>query len=196
MRLSDREFRAMNRPFRRFLQKTVEFPTFQRMGLTQENQDILEIGCGSGYGALLLAQLHPKSYVGIDLMPEQLKLAPELAQKHGLRNAKFLLRDATDLSCFPDKSKDAVVIFGVLHHIPQWSEVLQECYRVLRDGGKLFVEEPDGKIIATGERLFHWGHPQEALFSLPDLEQNLTATGFTLLHQQKRMAFGFYAAQK
>jgi ubiquinone/menaquinone biosynthesis C-methylase UbiE len=196
MRLSDREFKAMNRPLRRFLQRTLEFPLFKRLGLIQKNQDILEIGCGSGYGAVLLAELQPKSYVGLDLMPEQIELALELAQKHRLPNVKFLLMDTTDLSCFPDKSKDVVVIFGVLHHVPQWREVIQECYRVLRDGGKLFVEEPDGRVIATGEKLFHWGHPGEALFALPDFEQNLAATGFTLIQQWKGLALGFYAAQK
>jgi ubiquinone/menaquinone biosynthesis C-methylase UbiE len=129
-------------------------------------------------------------------MPEQIELALELAQKHHLPNVKFLLMDTTDLSCFPDQSKDVVVIFGVLHHIPQWREVVQECYRVLRDGGKLFVEEPDGRVIAIGEKLFHWGHPGEALFDLPDFEQKLAATGFTLIQQWQGLALGFYAAQK
>jgi ubiquinone/menaquinone biosynthesis C-methylase UbiE len=197
MRLSDREFKAMNNPVRRFLQRTLEFPLFKWIGLTEENRDILEIGCGSGYGAVLLSELRPKSYVGVDVMSEQIELALELAQKHHLANYEFLLRDAADLSCFPDKSKDVVVIFGVLHHIPKWREVIRECFRVLRDGGKLFIEEPDGSVLAKWEGLLRWNnHPKEALFCLEDFEQNLVTSGFTILKQWKRFALGVYAAQK
>jgi ubiquinone/menaquinone biosynthesis C-methylase UbiE len=32
---------------------------------------------------------------------------------------EFLVQDATNLSQFADGSKDVVVIFGVLHHIPE-----------------------------------------------------------------------------
>ncbi|MFC1974893.1 class I SAM-dependent methyltransferase [Chloroflexota bacterium] len=196
MRLSDTEFKAMNNPVRRFCQRNLEFPAFKRMGLTEENRDILEIGCGSGYGAVLLSELNPKSYAGIDVMPEQIELALAVAQQHRLSNYEFLVGDATDLSCFPDQSKDVVVIFGILHHIPQWREAVRECYRVLRKGGRLFVEEPDGGAITKWDRVFQWGHPQEALFSLRDLEQNMVAGGFTILKRWRGLAFGVYAAQK
>jgi ubiquinone/menaquinone biosynthesis C-methylase UbiE len=81
--------------------------------LTGQEGDILEIGCGSGYGAVLLSELRPKSYVGIDLMPEQIALA----HQRRLPNAEFMVQDAAQLP-FADESKDVVVIFGVLHHIP------------------------------------------------------------------------------
>jgi ubiquinone/menaquinone biosynthesis C-methylase UbiE len=115
----------MNNPFRRWLHRTVEFPTFRQMGLTVQGQDILEIGCGSGYGAALLLTLCPRTYIGIDLMPEQIALA----RQRGLPGAEFVVGDASHLTGIPDGSKDTVVIFGVLHHIPPWREVLQECYR-------------------------------------------------------------------
>jgi hypothetical protein len=63
MRLSSQEFKAMNNTVRRFVQRTVEFPIFNSLGLTGEHWDILEIGCGSGYGAVLLSTLHPKKAV-------------------------------------------------------------------------------------------------------------------------------------
>ena len=63
MKLSEKEFKAMNDPFRQFLQRKIEFPLFQRLGLVEQNQDMLEIGCGSGYGAELLFTLNPASYI-------------------------------------------------------------------------------------------------------------------------------------
>jgi ubiquinone/menaquinone biosynthesis C-methylase UbiE len=161
MRLTDREFRGMNNAVRRFFQRRLEFPVFRWLGLRDEGQDILEIGCGSGYGAVLLSRLKPRSYVGVDLMPEMV----ELAKKRGLPNAEFLVVDAADLSHFADASKDVVVIFGILHHIPKWRDVLRECHRVLRPGGKLFLEEPTVTAITIWDSVFRWNHPKEALFS-------------------------------
>ena len=192
MRLSDREFRAMNSGVRRIIQRTVEFPLFRKMGLTDEHSDILEIGCGSGYGAVLLANLSPKSYIGLDIMPEQIALA----RRRPLNNAGFMLCDATDLGCFPDESKDIVIDFGILHHIPEWRTVIEECHRVLRKGGKLFVEEPDGALVVRIENLFPWGHPPDACFRLRDLEDNLNTNGFDVLKRQWVLGFGFYCARK
>ena len=45
MKLSQREFNAMNNPIRRGLQRMVEYPNFKRMGLKTTGLDVLEIGC-------------------------------------------------------------------------------------------------------------------------------------------------------
>lgn len=190
MRLSDREFRAMNNPFRRFLQRRVEFPTFRRMGLEASGKDVLEIGCGSGYGAVLLGSLHPRSYVGIDLMPEQI----DLARRIDLEDAVFHVMDATDLSAFEDASKDLVVIFGILHHVPRWSQVIKETRRVLRTGGEIYLEEPSELLIRPWDGLFKWGHPSDAQFRLAALELELEHAGFVLGQRRKRHLFGYYRA--
>lgn len=79
MRLTDSEFRGMNTDIRRFFQRRLEYLVFQWLGLKGADQDILEIGRGSGYGAVLLMQLEPKSYVGIDLMTEMIELPARAA---------------------------------------------------------------------------------------------------------------------
>jgi ubiquinone/menaquinone biosynthesis C-methylase UbiE len=190
MRLSDREFRAMNNPLRRFAQRRVEFPTFRRMGLEAEGKDVLEIGCGSGYGAVLLSSLNPRSYVGIDLMPEQI----ELARRIELQGVVFHVMDATDLGAFADASKDLVVIFGILHHIPRWPQVIEETRRVLRSGGEIFLEEPSELLIRPWDRLFKWGHPSDAQFGLATLELELGRAGFALEQRKRRHFFGYYRA--
>ncbi len=191
MRLSNVEFKAMNNAARRLLQRTVEYPLFRCIGLTQQNCDILEIGCGSGYGAVLLSALRPKSYMGIDLMPEQIALA----RQRQLPNAEFMVHDAAYLP-FADESKDVAVIFGALHHIPLWRKVVSQVYRVLRPGGRFFVEEPDGAAVARFERVFALGHTPDALFLLSDFERFLQTTGFTVLGQRHMMSFGWYHARK
>ncbi len=190
MRLSPVEFRAMNTELRRLLQRTVEFPTFKRFGVPVRDRDVLEIGCGNGYGAEFLLGMAPKSYVGIDLMPEQIALA----RKRRLAGAEFFEQDATDLSRFIEAGKDTIAVFGVLHHIPDWRLVIRECSRVLRRGGWLYVEEPDGAFLRWWERFFHWGHPDEHL-TLRDLRAELTANGFVIRAKRHCFGFGFYAAE-
>jgi ubiquinone/menaquinone biosynthesis C-methylase UbiE len=196
MKLTAREFYAMNNPLRRLAQRLVEYPNFRRMGMRDEHCDILEIGCGSGYGAQLLSRLHPRSYEGIDIMPEQIALAQKTAQRHSLEGYLFRVADASQLSSIPDQSKDMVVIFGVLHHIPAWRKVVQECARILRNGGKLFLEEPNADALRKWDRVFHWDHNVDGIFYLRDLEQELATNGLIIRKQVKGPGFGVYAAHR
>ncbi|MEE9911007.1 MAG: class I SAM-dependent methyltransferase [Deltaproteobacteria bacterium] len=190
MRLSPMEFKAMNNPLRRFFQKQVEFRNSRWLGLTEINKDILEIGCGSGYGAVLLSTLQPKSYIGVDLMPEQIPLTG----RWHLSGYEFKVMDASDMKDIPSRSRDIIVIFGILHHIPEWRKVIRECRRILIRGGKLFVEEPNGRMIRDFDRLFHWGHP-DSDFNLVGLEEELAHHSFNILRGRKVLGFGTYCAQ-
>jgi len=167
MKLSNTEFRAMNTLWRKWGHKYFEIPLFQQLGLDVKNKDILEIGCGNGYGGHLLNQLAPKSYVGLDVMEEQIKIARQNYPQY-----KFILQDATDLSQFADASKDVVIIFGVLHHIPEWRKTIDEIARVLKPDGSLFLEEPRGVDIKFFDLFFRWGHPNTD-FGLNALEEYL-----------------------
>jgi ubiquinone/menaquinone biosynthesis C-methylase UbiE len=193
MRLVDAEFRALNSPMRRFLHRRVEFPLFRLLGLKGPDQDILEVGCGTGYGAVLLSRLRPKSYVGIDLMPEMINLAK---RQPGLENTEFLVMDAVDMSIFPDVSKDTVIIFDILHHIPRWREAVKECHRVLKVGGKMFLEEPSATSLRLWDAMFHWDHPQNALFSRRELEAHLREVGFAIRRRLPILPFRMYCLEK
>ena len=193
MRLCDAELGAVNGHLRRFLQRRVEFPIFRWLGLKGQGLDILEVGCGSGYGAVLLFRLKPKSYLGIDLMPEMIDLA---LKRTDVPYADFRLMDATDMRPIPDASKDVVVIFDILHHIPRWREVLSECGRVLRPGGAIFLEEPSVFAIRLVDFFVHWGHPKDAMFTWRELEARLEDVGCTVKHRCRLWPFRSYCAVK
>ena len=53
-------------------------PEPKEMSGKNSGKDILEVGCGSGYSASLIVKDHPKSYTGMDIMPEQLEKAEAL----------------------------------------------------------------------------------------------------------------------
>jgi ubiquinone/menaquinone biosynthesis C-methylase UbiE len=191
--LIEDEFRAVNSPTRRLLQRHVEFPLFRWLGLKQHGLDILEVGCGSGYGAVLLSQIEPRSYVGIDLMPEMIELA---RKQPGLDGYEFLVMDAASMNSIADESKDVVVIFDILHHIPEWREVIRECHRVLRPGGAMFLEEPWSSAVKLADAIVHWGHPNDAQFSRRELEEQFRAVGFTITKKLLLWPFKFYCVEK
>ena len=54
MKLSTKEFDAMQMGWRKWYIEKIELKTFEKFGLDLRNADILEVGCGNGYAASLL----------------------------------------------------------------------------------------------------------------------------------------------
>jgi len=136
MRLSDAEFRAMNGGLRRFLHRRVEFPALVRLGLAEgAGRDVLELGCGNGFGAELIARLRPRSYTGIDVMPEQIALA----ERRRLAGARFRVGDG------PGEFYLAVSAFAPYKRL----DLAIEACNTLRRPLKIVGRGPDERKLRT-----------------------------------------------
>jgi ubiquinone/menaquinone biosynthesis C-methylase UbiE len=120
----------------------------------QPGQRVLDVGCGTGYFARLLARaVGPEGLVvGIDPSPEMINYASRKAGP--TRNCQFQVGTAEALE-FPAEHFDVVVSSLVMHHLPQDLQVaaLQEMRRVLRPGGKLLVADAQMPRHGLGWRL-------------------------------------------
>jgi ubiquinone/menaquinone biosynthesis C-methylase UbiE len=96
--------------------------------------DVLEIGCGSGVHARLLAQAGAR-LSAVDLTPTAVAMTKRRLELAGLE-ATVLEADAESLP-FPDDSFDVVWSWGVIHHSADTDRVITEIARVLRPGGRL-----------------------------------------------------------
>lgn len=102
------------------------------------SQRVLDLGSGTGYPALLTAQIvGPSGYVlGIDLADLMLAAARRKAEKLGLANVEFKTGDATELQ-FEGGCFDAVISRFCLMFLPDLPKALKEISRVLKAGGYL-----------------------------------------------------------
>lgn len=97
-------------------------------------KDVLEIGCGSGVHAKLLAEAGAR-LTAVDLTPTAVEMTRRRLELHGLEGTT-LEADAESLP-FPDRSFDFVWSWGVIHHSADTDRVIAEIARVLRPGGRL-----------------------------------------------------------
>ncbi|MBD2166717.1 methyltransferase domain-containing protein [Calothrix membranacea FACHB-236] len=102
-------------------------------------ENILDVGCGIGGSSLYLAEKFHAKATGITLSPVQANRATERAQKLNLSDrSQFLVADAQAMP-FADNSFDLVWSLESGEHMPNKIKFMQECYRVLKPGGKLIM---------------------------------------------------------
>lgn len=111
------------------------FPT----DLEQRNQlKILDIGCGGGRHVKLFAEQGFATY-GTDLSGEGIRQTQIMLAKHNL-TAELMQCDMTKLP-YDDNFFDAAISFGVFYYSDSkgMKKSITELHRVLRDGGKAFI---------------------------------------------------------
>ena len=102
--------------------------------------NILDVGTGTGFFAILMAQLGHK-VTGIDLTPAMLEEAAAMAAGLGLDIA-FRHMDAQQLD-FPDGTFDVVLSRNLTWTLPQPEKAYAQWHRVLKPGGLLLNFDAD-----------------------------------------------------
>ncbi len=184
MELNKIEFIAMNNPVRRFSQKNIEFNRFKKyisnQNVTLLDSTILDAGCGSGYSSKLIAQtFSPKELIAFDYMPEQIEIA-----KKKKPYAEYYVDDITNMQQ-PSEKFDAAFVFGILHHVPNWKQAINELHRVIKTGGHLFICEVDDKGVQFVDKYLKFKHPEQARFSWEQFSTALTESQFIIKEQSK-----------
>ena len=112
-------------------------------GLTEQLRagiEVADVGCGSGHAVNLMAQAFPASrFVGYDFSEEGISAARREAEELALANARFELRDVTELG--ETDRFDLVTAFDAIHDQAHPARVLSSIAGALRaDGVFLMVD--------------------------------------------------------
>jgi len=119
---------------------------------------VLEIGCENGYGASYLLSKGAKKVIGGDISEKAIEYARGHYQRDGLH---FMLLDAQKLQ-FADSSFDVVVAFEIIEHLDKYTDFLDECKRVLKDGGTFICSTPNKDVISpNSEKPWFPDHTKE-----------------------------------
>ena len=180
MKLNSLELALMNNPVRAASQSWLETPLLIGPRGSLAGKRVLEVGCGRGVGIEILLALGAAHVTGFDLDPKMVALAQKRVVKYGNR-ARVFVGDAEAIDV-PDASCDAVVDYGIIHHIPNWPQALKEIARVLKPGGVFYFEDLLKSLVSAWLVRDLFDHPQATQFYGREFRAGLEAAD---LHVQK-----------
>jgi len=143
---------------------------------------VLDVGCGIGGSARILARDYGFDVLGISISPAQVKRATDLTPDN--LSCRFEVMDALDLK-LEDGTFDGVWTVEAGPHMPDKQRFADELLRVLKPGGTLAAADwnrrdpRDGALDARERWVMHqlltqWAHPEFA--SIPGFRQNLESS--------------------
>ena len=178
MKLNPVEFFLVNNPVRAYYQEKYELSILMNMLPSRNFDSVLEIGCGNGNGTRLIREhFNPLRITAIDLDERMIQIAQTSIQDEA---TVFQVMDASKLA-FPDNAFNAIFDFGIIHHIPNWKDCIEELRRVLKAGGKLILTEFSLETFSGFPgTLYRWllTHPYEQMFTIQEFVEHLEDAGF------------------
>lgn len=152
---------------------------------------ILELGCGTGSTALLLAP-SVQSITASDISDKMVAIGREKAKAEGIENIRFVAADLQD-PVLAEQPYDAILAFNLLHLIDDLPSALAQIRARLKPGG-LFIS----KTFCQPERfslqvftmrallpLLQWlkQAPFVQFMTVDEMDQHVQRAGFELLER-------------
>ena len=118
-------------------------PLLSRIDIPSDAR-VLDVGCGNGPLALLLAPLVVE-YHGVDFSEAFVASARENASRDGLRNCFFHCAEVGDFVATQPGAFDIVFAFDISEHVPdrEWASIVASMFLALKPGGRVCLHTPN-----------------------------------------------------
>lgn len=105
-----------------------------------QDKTLLEVGCGTGLSAYLIAKHFPQLEItATDISPNFIKTAKNMYQ---LKKLTYQVSNAVDTQ-FDNGSFDIITLFDVIEHIFDVKKFIKEVDRLLTPGGLILISSPN-----------------------------------------------------
>jgi ubiquinone/menaquinone biosynthesis C-methylase UbiE len=121
---------------------------YECAGQVVRGKTVLDVGCGTGFGAHVLFTKGAASVFGIDTSANALAYA---RRKYAGDAVQFRQMDALDIT-YPNDSFDVVVCVEVLQQLQEPRKCIAQIRRVLKKGGVLFLTIPNKELLPPARR--------------------------------------------
>ena len=141
---------------------------------------LLDIGCGWG-GVMEYCGSRGVHVTGVTLAENSYNYCTNLIRTNNFNSCEIYLEDF--LNHRPKKPYDAIVIYGVIEHIPYYRRFFERVWDCLRPGGLLYLDASasmEKYDVSDFARRYIW-HGTHAFMCLQDLIQELLFHGLELV---------------
>jgi SAM-dependent methyltransferase len=148
-----------------------------------EGKIVLEVGSGEcPYSRYIFSKATPKLYLASDIFVDRMQFARDSLTFPFIQ---FLGSNVLSLP-FKNNSVDFCMAQGLLHHIPNLDEALNEIARILKIGGMLLFREPwrGNPLIWIKYNLVEKSD-NEFPISQREMQECLASNGFKMLHVRR-----------
>lgn len=148
------------------------------VGALPQDAKIVDIGCGTGSSALVLAKTLGLEVVALDLFPRFISILRERSEREGVSDLVNAVVGSMEELPFPDNSLDLIWCEGAIYNIG-FERGMREWSKLLKRGGHIAVTEP---TYLTDERpeeitsFWHEAYPE--VETLPAKVQKMMDAGF------------------
>lgn len=153
----------------------------------EENESVLEAGCGDGQVIIQLAKLFKVRGWGLDWSQEAIEKLNRLLRTEEV-NVRGLHGNVIQIPT-QNCSFDKVISLGVIEHLEHPAQAVQEFYRVLKPNGLLILMTPNSRSVGRAERIFktvfgQWHFGRQIELSPQELQKMAFEAGFRVVRAE------------
>jgi ubiquinone/menaquinone biosynthesis C-methylase UbiE len=140
---------------------------------------VADFGCGSGHYSIGAARIVGKSgkVYAIDIQQEMLGYVRSQAKLEGISNIETIWADleTSNATRLKENSVDLVIISNILFQAENKNRIIQEAFRILKNGGRAAIIEWDVESQAQG-----FGPPMDSRIMSQKAKSLFEEAGFEL----------------